>query len=333
LTAAWKRDAMRTPRPLPPELSTAFTFAEARSRGVARSRLRATDLEHPFHGVVARIPSSTTGELEAGPSEAMRQKIERLAQAYATGMRPPQFFSHLTAAILWRVPLPRLYDDVIDVSVHRPRRAPRGVGVRGHELDPGLVHITERDGLRLSSPASTWASLGPLLSAYDLVAAGDALVCIRQSSGGNGRAAKPLATLEQLRAAIDAGQRPGVGALRDAFGRIRTGSWSRMETWVRLILVDAGLPEPELNVDAYDNAGRFLGCIDLAYPDLKIAIEYEGAHHWMSAEQFQRDLDRLDRLVENGWRIVRLTKKHVFNEPAEVVRRVAVARQQVNAAS
>jgi very-short-patch-repair endonuclease len=83
-----------------------------------------------------------------------------------------------------------------------------------------------------------------------------------------------------------------------------------------------------LNFDAYDAAGRFLGCVDLAYPDLKIAIEYEGDHHWMTAEQFQRDIDRLDRLVENGWRIVRLTKRHVFTDPAEVVRRVSVARLQ-----
>lgn len=201
--------------------------------------------------------------------------------------------------------------------------------MRGHEIDPRLVHVTTRDALRLTTPASTWASLATVLSPYDLIAAGDAIVCIRSSAGGNGSPPPPpLATLDQLRAAIDAGRRPGVGALRDAFGRIRTGSWSRLETWVRLILIDAGLPEPVLNFDAYDAAGQFLGCIDLAYPDLKIAIEYEGAHHWMTAEQIQRDIDRLDRLVEAGWRIVRLTKGHVFNNPAEVVRRVSVARAQ-----
>lgn len=100
---------------------------------------------------------------------------------------------------------------------------------------------------------------------------------------------------------------------------------------MRLILIDAGLPEPVLNFDAYDDAGVFLGCIDLAYPDLKIAIEYEGAHHWMTADQFQRDIDRLDRLVENGWRIVRVTKAHVFTAPVDVVRRVSVARRQRSA--
>ena len=248
-------------------------------------------------------------------------------------MRPTEFFSHTTAALLWDIPLPLLKGSLLDTSVCRPERASRSAGVRGHQIDPRLVHVVEHNGLRLSTPASTWATLATLLHPYDLVAAGDAIVCQRMSTGGSpGPTPPPLATLDQLRAAMDAGRRPGLAALRDAFGRIRTESWSRPETWVRLILIDAGLPEPVLNFDAHDAAGRFLGCVDLAYPELKIAIEYEGAHHWMTAEQIQHDIDRLDRLVENGWRIVRLTKRHVFGDPAEVVRRVTVARQQRMAA-
>jgi hypothetical protein len=270
-----------------------------------------------------------SADVAAVSVDSIRAEVARLAGAYAAQMRPTEFFSHTTAAVLWGVPLPLIDDPFLHVSVFRPRRAPKGAGVHGHEIDPRLAHVTTSDGLRLTTPASTWATLATVLSPYDLVAAGDAIACIRSSTGGNGKPpVPPLATLDQLRAAIDAGRRPGVGALRDAFGRIRTGSWSRLETWVRLILIDAGLPEPVLNFDAYNPAGQFLGCIDLAYPDLKIAIEYEGAHHWMTAEQIQRDIDRLDRLVENGWRIVRLTKGHVFAKPAEVVRRVTVAREQ-----
>lgn len=319
---------MRTPRPLPSELSEAFTFAQARGLGVGRSRLDAHDLDRPFRGVLSRMPIIATA---SDSTERARSDTLRNAQAYATAMPPSQFFSHTTAAILWDVPLPRLGDQLLDVSVFRPHRAPRAAGVRGREIDPRLAHVTVHDDLRLTTPASTWAGLGALLHPYDLVAAGDAIVCRRTSGGGNGSHRPPLATLEQLRAAIDAGRRPGVGALRDAFGRIRTDSWSRPETWVRLILVDAGLPEPALNFDAYDDSGRFLGCVDLAYPDLRIAIEYEGAHHWMTAEQIRHDIDRLDRLVENGWRIVRLTKHHVFTTSGDVVRRVSVALRQRSA--
>jgi hypothetical protein len=318
---------MRIPRRLPSELAPAFTVAEARQLGVGRSRLAAADLERPFHGVRSSLPAGALDDVSTGRAQHIRAEVVRLTHAYASRMRPTEFFSHTTAAVLWGLPLPLLGDRLLDVSVSRPRRAPRGANVRGHEIDSRLFHLTVHDGLRLTTPASTWATLGTVLSPYDLVAVGDAIVCIRGSAGGMPGPA-PLATLDQLRAAIDAGRRPGIGALRNAFGRIRTGSWSRLESWVRLILMDAGLPEPELNFDAYDGEGRFLGCIDLAYPDLKIAIEYEGEHHWMTAEQFQHDIDRLDRLVENGWRIVRLTKRHVFADPAEVVRRVSLAREQ-----
>lgn len=325
---------MHNSRPLPAELPSAFTYAQARMLGVGRSRLEGDDLERPFHGVLARVEAITTDTIPTEPAERERAEVRRLARAYATRMPPVEFFSHRTAAILWDVPLPANGgDQLIDVSVHRPRRGPRGTGVRGHELDPRLVHFTVHDGLRVTTPASTWASLGRLLHPYDLVAVGDAIVCQRTSAGGTGFGRAPLATLDQLRAAIDAGRRPGVGTLRDAFGRIRTGSWSRLETWVRLLLVDAGLPEPELNYDAFDDAGHFLGCLDLAYPELKIAIEYEGAHHWRTAEQFHRDIDRLNRLVEAGWRIVRLTASHVFSAPSEVVRRVSVARAQRGASA
>lgn len=317
---------MHKARPLPPELGDAFTIADARRYGVGRARLNAPDVDHPFRGVFAR-KSLDLGAGDSSAAEKMRTEVIRLARAYSRRMRPTEFFSHNTAAILWGVPLPTLRDAVLDVSVFRPRRAPKATGLRGHSIDSNLVHVTERNGFRLTTPASTWASLGALLAPYDLVAAGDAIICSRASNGRTFSKA-PLATLAQLHAAIDAGRRPGLQALRGAVGRVRPGSWSRLETWVRLILVDAGLPEPELNFDAYDAAGNFLGCLDLAYPDLKIAIEYEGQHHWSTSAQIQRDTDRLDRLAENGWRIVRLTKEHVFLDPVEVVRRVVVARAQ-----
>jgi hypothetical protein len=106
-------------------------------------------------------------------------------------MRQTEFFSHTTAAVLWGVPLPVLEDHRLNVSVFRPRRAPRGANVRGHEIDPRLVRVTDLDGLPVTTPASTWASLGALLSPYDLVAAGDAVVCVRSSTGGNGSPPRP----------------------------------------------------------------------------------------------------------------------------------------------
>jgi len=58
--------------------------------------------------------------------------------------------------------------------------------------------------------------------------------------------------------------------------RIREDSWSPRESQVRCLLVDAGLPEPEPNVDVFDDHGRFIGCVDLAHPALR-AAEHPGA--------------------------------------------------------
>ncbi|WP_029149845.1 endonuclease domain-containing protein [Microbacterium indicum] len=109
--------------------------------------------------------------------------------------------------------------------------------------------------------------------------------------------------------------------LRRSLSRARTGSSSRPETWTRLMLVDDGLPEPEIDYDIVDESGRFVACADLAYPERRVLIEYEGEGHRERA-QFERDIDRYARLQALGWREVRLTARLVFHDRREVLRRV-----------
>lgn len=316
---------MRRPQPLPDELPEAFSTNEARELGVGWRRLHASDLVAPFRGVRTIAPAAETAtELDDPGFE--KSEIIRLAHAYAKRMHDGEFFSHTTAAILWGIPLPLLNDTTLHVSVLRDHQPPRSRGVDGHQIDPRLVTLTEHDGLCIASPASTWATLGRMLGPYDLVAAGDAFVRVNRRAGGFGGAEllPPLAILDQLAATIAAGRRPGIPALRAALPRIRTDSWSRMESWTRLILEDAGLPEPELNYDAYDDHGRFIGCLDLAYPEFMVAVEYEGDHH-RGRDQFAKDIDRIERLVQNGWRVIRVTSSLAFGARQELIRRVRLA--------
>ncbi|RIQ24462.1 hypothetical protein [Jiangella rhizosphaerae] len=62
-----------------------------------------------------------------------------------------------------------------------------------------------------------------------------------------------------------------------------------METRVRLLIVDAGLPSPEVGVNVIDHTGTWLARPDHSDPDLKIAIEYDGDHHRTDQRQWQRD--------------------------------------------
>ncbi len=304
---------MKSPTPLPADLGRSFSVATARAHGVSPARLRAGDLDTPFHGV------RMTGD----PAADLTAEHRRLALAFAAKSTPDAFFSHVTAAVLWGLPLPSsvLRKPGIDVAVLTPRRNPRGRGVRGHEVDAALVAVIRHPvhGVLLASPASTWAMLGGVLrDPYDLVAAGDAVVRTPQHP------ADPvaLAALADLAAATRAGRRVGVPALREALPRIRTGSSSRPETWTRLTLVDHGLPEPELAWEVCDANGQFLARVDLAYPQARVAIEYEGEHHLRDVGQWTRDILRYDLLAAEGWRVIRVTKEELTVRPAALVARV-----------
>ncbi|MEJ3743767.1 DUF559 domain-containing protein [Actinomycetes bacterium KLBMP 9797] len=64
--------------------------------------------------------------------------------------------------------------------------------------------------------------------------------------------------------------------------------------------------------------------MDLAYPDLRIAIEYEGDHH-RERVHFQQDVHRLNALRALGWLVLRFTADDVLRNPERTVRQVVAA--------
>jgi very-short-patch-repair endonuclease len=95
-----------------------------------------------------------------------------------------------------------------------------------------------------------------------------------------------------------------VVAVRRAVALADSRSESIPESIVRVTLVEDGLavvPQHEIR-----HMGRFVARADLAIPDLRIAIEYDGAWHALR-EQLQRDRDRLNRLHAAGWTVVHIT--------------------------
>lgn len=335
---------------IPAALGAAFSVSAARHAGVSRARLRRRDLLLTFHGAraVPDAPLVVDAETDAQrtyPRSAEAARIHELAAQYEPVMKDGAFYAGVTAAVLWDAPLPtsllRTIDDrppdidpdVLEVAVHWPQRAPRGAGVKGHAVRAGLVRTVRHptSGLRVTSPASTWAMLAPVLRhPYDLIAVADHLVRVVRPPHSRPEQAvpQPLATVSQLSAAVDAGRRVGIAALRAALPRVRSGSASRPETWTRLTLVDRGLPEPVLDHDVVDDAGRFLACVDMAYPRWKIAIEYEGAHHNTDA-QWEADIARYARLDAEGWTVVRVSRTVLFRAPDALVTQVrgAIARR------
>lgn len=299
--------------PLPDDLGDTFSVAAAQALGVTRSRLRAADLRHPFHGVRSFADDrDLAGE---------RLLLARAGQ-YARRMTEHEFFSHVTAALLWGVPLPpaMVHDDRVESAVYWPRRAPNAVGVRGHALRPALAQVVTHHGTgwRVTSPATTWAMLGSRFRRVeDAVAAADALVRVPLHRSDP----PPLTTVDRLAAAVAAGRRVGIALLQEALPLVHERSRSRPETYLRLLVAGAGLPEWEVNVDVF-HEGEWLGQVDLRFPAERVILEYEGEHHLIDPAQWAADIARVERLTAAGWRVIRVTKSDLFQHPHALVARI-----------
>ena len=107
---------------------------------------------------------------------------------------------------------------------------------------------------------------------------------------------------------------------------------SPMESRLRMVIVEAGLPRPMVQWPVQDVLARTVVWLDLAYPELDIGIEYEGEIH-AAAARVRRDTSRYTRLVDRGWRIYRYTKDEVYGEPDLIVAELTRAYLRATGAS
>lgn len=298
---------------LPPHLTNgSFSLRASDKAGVTRTRTAAKDLVTVSRGIRVPAKSAATGPL------ALR--------AY-TDLDDTSILASLSAAHVWGVPLPGRWSG--DWRIHLARRRgfsfPRRANVVGHLLTFLPDEVTEYHDVRLTSPARTWLDLASMLDVAELVAVGDYLVCSHGSAFP--RSKEAICSIEELRGII--GQHPGMRGVRTARGAldlIRVGSDSAPETQMRLLLVDAGLPEPLLNHVLLDQRGVPVLWPDAAYPQWKIALQYDGEHHG-GAEQYLRDIRRQDVTASQGWMEVRICKQHLEGERPAVVQKVRRALQ------
>ncbi|GAA1149479.1 hypothetical protein GCM10009672_22230 [Nesterenkonia lutea] len=160
----------------------------------------------------------------------------------------------------------------------------------------------------------------------ELIILGDQLVR-RPYPKFDGRS-KAHATIQELQALLDHSHgAPGRRRCLAALGSIRMGSDSVQETLLRLALVRAGLPEPELQVPAQPGR-RSSPRADLGYPAWKIAIQYEGDTHFTPVQQ-RADQRRDNVFLAAGWLVLRFNledSREGFAQAAEQVR-AAIARR------
>ena len=105
-------------------------------------------------------------------------------------------------------------------------------------------------------------------------------------------------------------------------------SGSPMESRLRLVLVHGGLPTPEVQFVVQDEEERTAIWLDMAYPEYRIGIEYEGERH-VHPDVVLRDVGRYTRLVDKGWRIYRYTKYEVYRDQRRIVAELTRALSRV----
>lgn len=214
--------------------------------------------------------------------------------------------THHTAATLWGATVPDTPN--IHVGIQADNRL-RAEGISTHRY-ADLPPAVPRHGLRVTSPEQTFLDLAAGLPLVDLVVLGDTLVKAKAT------------TPEKLVAAADAVRSRGAKRARRAAALVRTGVDSPMETRVRLLMVLAGLPEPIVNYEVRNEHDRVVYRIDLSFPDLKLAIEYDGRHHIEREKQWSQDLCRREDLEGDGWRFVVLISPDVFATPEHTLNRI-----------
>jgi very-short-patch-repair endonuclease len=310
---------MPRPTPLPQPFSDEpFTVASAAAAGISAGRLRARDLHRPFHGVRVAAGVDTAAALRFGSFASARDAEEFASHfarclEYVPLLRPGQFFSHETAARLWRFPLPDGFEGErpLHVSVVAPGRAPRSVGIVGHRSTVGPS--TMRFGLPVSDAVTTWLALAPLLDIDDLVAIADHIVL--EPAVLDPYDLRPHAALAELLRRVELFRGRGARKAASAAQQVRPGAESRPETLLRLLMMRAGLPEPEVNVEIRDAAGRLLGRGDLVYREWRVIVEYDGEGHRTSSRQYERDETRLEDFARAGYRVVRIRRGTLFGRP------------------
>lgn len=174
-------------------------------------------------------------------------------------------------------------------------RPPDGIVVRNERI--AADEIVEVCGLTVTTPNRTAFDLARHLPRDAAVADLDALA---RATGVT--AAEVSALAERYPRAR------GLPRARLALDLMDGGAQSPRETWLRLTLIDAGLPRPRTQICVTD--GYREAFIDMGYDEPKVGLDYEGEHHSTERGQYVHDIGRAELIDSEGWIDIKVVKEH-----------------------
>jgi hypothetical protein len=130
-------------------------------------------------------------------------------------------------------------------------------------------------------------------------------------------------------AARQAGRR-GIVHVRELIPMAAAEAESPMESEARLAMLDGGLTPPVLQYEIVDRNWR-MWRVDFAWPDRRVAVEYDGLDWHSDPERFRNDRQKRAALQEVGWTVVSIVADDVRRRSWDMVRRIEIelARSQV----
>jgi very-short-patch-repair endonuclease len=193
--------------------------------------------------------------------------------------------------------------------IWRNARAPVGVKTRDELLLDGETQ--QRGGMHVTTPERTAFDLARRPPLTQAVARLDAL------ANATGFKVSDIVEL--------AARHPhtrGLRQLEAALDLVDPGAQSPKETWLRLLLVNAGFPKPQTQIPVLGPDGYPRYFLDMGWKDIMLAVEYDGEQHRTSRPQFVKDVERLEYLNRVGWTHIRVLSEH---RARDVIRRVRCA--------
>lgn len=204
----------------------------------------------------------------------------------------------------------RWVDDDAVIELNWPgRKSPPGVKARNETLLD--AEITSRAGVSVTSIPRTAFDLarrGPTGQAVERL---DALAAVTN-----------FAVQDVLDIAANHPHVKGLQRVRGLLEQVDAGAQSPRETWLRLLLIEAGLPRPETQIPVPRLDGYSHYFLDMGWRDVMVAVEYDGEQHRVDRNIYHDDLARSEYIAHVGWRRIRVIAGH---RKTDIVRRVRQA--------
>ena len=267
-----------------------FVGTEARAAGLSRHHLRSKSTRlHPNVYVCAEGSDPDLAQrIRAAWLWSHRQAV--IAGSTAAFLHRTQWIDRDTAVEL----------------IHSNPRSPAGVIARRDLLLDGEVMLI--NDLTVTTPTRTAFDLGRRDGIFRAWARVHALMRV---TGAKEQDVAQLASRH--------GHARGLRQLEQVLSLADPGAQSPKESWLRLVLIRGGLPRPQTQIPVVDEEGFPVAYLDLGWPEVMVAVEYDGDHHRTDRNQYVKDIRRREFLERMGWIIITIVAE---DRAIDIVRRV-----------